>query len=288
MDASAPAASVTRMEIQQSSAYAQYIRSLGWIVERVDGVFVYIKPFPLIGGLAKIQRGKTLPSPQALVPVLRSHGVRKLAVEPDASVKQPVFDAWIRTVRTFVAINTDYFLPTKTIRVNLSPSEESLFKTLSEAKRRAVRRAEKNHIRVYASADIDAFIRLKSRSAGLLGFITTAGVRQLWNILPEKNKCILFADHGNTHVAGILLLFWSGTAYYWIAGATKQGKKLFAPTSLVWQAIRESKRRNMRYLDFVGVWDERIPHKNHEWKGFTKFKEGFGGAALYYPIAGRG
>ncbi len=272
------------MEIQQSSTYAGYIRSLGWVVEKVDGVFIYIKPFPIIGGLAKIQRADTFPSPDALLSVLRTHGVRNLAVEPDASVDQTEFDTWIRTMRKSVTINTDYFLPTKTLRVDLTPTGETIFKKFSEAKRRAVRRAEKNHVRVRVSDDIDTFIRLKNRSAGFLGFITTAGVRKLWNALPGKNKCVLLADLGDTYVAGILLIFWNNVAYYWIAGATRQGKKLFAPTYLVWEALRESKRRNMKCLDFVGVWDERIPEKNHEWKGFTKFKEGFGGTPLYYPL----
>jgi len=272
------------MEIQQSSTYAGYIRSLGWVVEKVDGVFIYIKPFPIIGGLAKIQRAITFPSPDALISVLRTHGVRNLAVEPDASVEQTEFESWIRAIRASVKVNTDYFLPTKTLRVDLTPSEEVIFKTLSEAKRRAVRRAEKNHVGVHVSDDIDTFIRLKNRSAGFLGFITTAGVRKLWSALPKKNKCVLLADLGGTYVAGILLIFWNNVAYYWIAGATRQGKKLFAPTYLVWEALRESKRRNMKYLDFVGVWDERIPEKNHEWKGFTKFKEGFGGTSLYYPL----
>jgi len=59
---------------------------------------------------------------------------------------------------------------------------------------------------------------------------------------------------------------------------------LFAPTLLVWEALKLAKNRGAKQFDFVGVWDERIPNKFHEWKGFTKFKEGFGGAAQYYPL----
>ena len=92
--------------------------------------------------------------------------------------------------------------------------------------------------------------------------------------------------YADTHkiVGGILLVFWEKTAYYWIAGATKQGKKLFAPTLLVWEALKTAKRHRMKQFDFVGVWDERTADQHHDWLGFTKFKEGFGGKTFYYPI----
>lgn len=273
------------MEIQQSALYAEYIRSLGWIVEKIDGCFIFIKPFPLIGGLAKIQRVTRLPKIRAILPILRKYRVRTLAIEPDSRVQQRVFTRWCRNASRYIKLNRDPFIPSKTIRVTLQKDEHELFGQLSEAKRRAVRRAQKNGISVSVSMDIDALIRLKNRSAGFLGFITTAGARKLWATLPDGKKAILLARNGNMQiVGGIMLICWNHIAYYWIAGALPSGKKLFAPTLLVWEALRESKRLGCTALDFVGVWDERHPDKNHEWKGFTKFKEGFGGKTLYYPI----
>ncbi len=38
---------------------------------------------------------------------------------------------------------------------------------------------------------------------------------------------------------------------------------------------RLEKAKGNKEFDFVGVWDERLPRKNREWKGFTKFKEGY-------------
>jgi lipid II:glycine glycyltransferase (peptidoglycan interpeptide bridge formation enzyme) len=79
-------------------------------------------------------------------------------------------------------------------------------------------------------------------------------------------------------------VFWEKTAYYWIAGATREGKKLFAPTLLVWEALKVAKRHGMKQFDFVGIWDDRKPTEHHDWLGFTRFKEGFGGTPFYYPI----
>jgi len=273
------------MEVQQSAFYAAYIRRLGWVVERVGSVYIYIKPLPLIGALAKIQRPAKLPAVTSLLPIFTKYRIRRLAAEPDAAVSQRTFSSWIADAGNHVRINTDYFLPTKTVRIDTTGNTETIFRRFSEAKRRGVRRAQKHGVTVQNPGDIRTFLDVKAKSAGFLGFITTHG------------QDLLFEEAGNTHatvltahnkkriaIAGILMLFYKNIAYYWVAGATKEGKHLFAPTLLVWEAVQEANRRGCSSLDFVGVWDERMPDNNTEWKGFTKFKEGFGGNEVYYPV----
>lgn len=273
------------MEIQQSPVYATFIRSLGWIVEYIDGIQIFIRSYPLIGGLAKMQRSLQLPNPKKLEALLKNHNIRTLVVEPDSSISQKKFTLWCKSVREFVRINTDPYIPSKTIRVDLTAPKDEIFHRFSEAKRRGVRRAQKAGISVTESSDMKNLIRIKNKSAGFMGFITTAGMDKLWQALPEKNKTVLLAhDSHEKIIGGIFLIFWEDIAYYWIAGAIKEGKKQFAPTLLVWEAILAAKNHGMKSFDFVGVWDERIPDKNQEWHGFTKFKEGFGGSELYYPI----
>lgn len=273
------------MEIQQSPLYAAYIRSLGWKVELLDGMHVFIRPFPLIGGLAKIQRTTRLPAKIKLSALINKYHIRTIVIEPDSSVRQSDLSRWCHSMSKYVRINTDPFIPTKTIRVHLTGTEHEIFKKFTEAKQRAVRRAVKAGVTIRESDDAETMIRLKNKSAGILGFITTAGISKLWRILPPKNKTILLAYDENEKVVGaVLLIYCNSTAYYWIAGALPKGKKLFAPTLLVWEALKIAKKQGMNYFDFVGAWDERIPDKNLEWKGFTKFKEGFGGEPLYYPL----
>lgn len=273
------------MEIHQSPLYAKYIRSLGWKVETLDGIYIFIRPFAIIGGLAKIQRSIRLPAKTRLLPVLTKYRIRTLVIEPDSRVKQSDFSRWCKDAAVYVNINKDPFIPTKTIRVRLTDTESAIFAKFTEAKQRAVRRAGKAGVTVSISDDIRELIKLKNKSAGFLGFITTAGVSKLWHILPPQYRSILIARSPDNEVIGaIFLLFWQKIAYYWIAGALPKGKKMFAPTLLVWEAMKTARNQGMHWLDFVGVWDERIPNKNLEWKGFTKFKEGFGGETLYYPL----
>ncbi|MDP1722862.1 MAG: peptidoglycan bridge formation glycyltransferase FemA/FemB family protein [Candidatus Gottesmanbacteria bacterium] len=311
------------MEIQQSSLYASYITSLGWHVESVDGSQLFIKQFPLYGGFAKLQRVTRLPTIHDLLPLLSKYRVRKLSVEPDSAIPQKKFSRWLTELSPHISLVTTPYIPTKTIRVDLEGPEKEIFMRFSEAKRRAVRRAVKNQITILPSDHIEDLIHIKNRSAGFLGFITTTGINKLWPIFAPEHAAVLLAyspnmssrppsrdpssnrflnwipghlparlrqamragaRNDNHVVGGILLLFWDTIAYYWIAGATREGKKLFAPTLLVWEAIKLAKKREAKQFDFVGVWDERLPAENHNWKGFTKFKEGFGGTELYYPI----
>lgn len=265
--------------------YAEYIRSLGWTVETLGDYSVFIRPFFRIFGLAKIQRTRTLPDQNSLIKLIRKHHIRTLVIEPDSQVTQQEFSRWCRKLAPYVRINSDPFIPSKTIRVDCTASEDDIFNRFTEAKRRAVRRSKKIGVTVSQTEDIEKLIRIKNASAGFMGFITTVGTDKLWRVLSPTQKAILLASdaHGNT-IGGLFLIFWDDIAYYWIAGAIPEGKKQFAPTLLVWEALKLAKKNNMKTFDFVGAWDERIPNKNHEWHGFTKFKEGFGGTPLYYPI----
>lgn len=278
------------MELQQSEQYERYVRSLGWQVISVDGARIFLRSIPLTGVFAKMQRPNHLPFLPKLVTELKRHHVRTIAVEPPETVDPSEYGSYIRSLTLWFTVSRSHFLPTKTILVDTTPPEDTMFARFSQAKRRAVRRAEKNNVHVRVSSDIRDLIRIKSRSAGMFGGITTYGVDRLSRILGETHFRILLAVHDppgkpEEIVGGVLVIFWNGTALYWIAGATRHGKKLSAPSLLVWEALRLAHKRKATLFDFLGVWDERLPKENKAWLGFTKFKEGFGGTTRYYPIA---
>ncbi len=272
------------MEPQQSTLYAKYMMALKWTVIEIDGIHIFLKRFPLFGGIAKIHRPQKLPNAQKLIPILQSHKIKTLVIEPIATQNQQELNQWCLSLARYVKVNTAPYLPTKTIRIDVTPKEDEIFHSFSEAKRRAVRRATKLNVSIKQSTSIDDLIRIKNKSSGLFGFITTTGIKKLWPIFAPQHSAILLAYSGDELIGGVLLLFWDTIAYYWIAGATKKGKKLYAPTLLVWEALKLSKKHGAKLFDLVGVWDERIPKQNTDWKGFTKFKEGFGGKTLYYPL----
>lgn len=274
------------MELQQSPLYQAYIKALHWNVVVVEGSAIFYRRIPFLGTLAKLQRPEHLPYLPKLIMTLKKYGVTSISVEPKQDVPQEEFDDYVLSLKKFFKVISSPFIPTKTIMIDLTPSKQEIFSRFTSPKRRAVRRAEKNNIHITQSHDIRDLIAIKSKGAGMFGSITTHGIDRLWKLFYPKHATILLAQTDNKKVvAGTLLLFWNKTALYWIAGATHEGKKLFAPTLLVWHALQTGKKHNCTAFDFIGVWDERKPHQFSEWKGFTKFKEGFGGTPLYYPIS---
>ncbi len=273
------------MEIQQSPLFVQYIKKLGWTIEKIGNYTIFIKSFFFMGAIGKLQRTTALPSSTKIIALIKKHHIKLLVIEPDSKISSKTFSLWIDHIKSYVRISTAHYLSTKTIRVDLTPSEENIFHNFREAKRRAVRRAKSLGVTIRESTDIQKFLTFKGITAGFLGNLTTYGVKELWPYFSPNNATILLAYNTDQNVVGgVLLLYWDNIAYYWLAGATKEGKKLFAPTLLVWESLTTAKKKGCTSFDFIGVWDERLPKENLNWKGFTKFKEGFGGKELYYPL----
>jgi lipid II:glycine glycyltransferase (peptidoglycan interpeptide bridge formation enzyme) len=278
------------MELQQSPIYENYIKSIGWRVTKLEGINIFHRQIFLMGGIAKIQRCDHLPDLNKLINLLKNNHIFRLALEPAPQVNQLELNKYCQKLKQAgININSSAFIPTKTIIVDISKSEDEIIKSFTEAKRRAVRKAQKNGVYILESSNIKSLISIKDESAGLFGFIVTSGQTQMWNNFYPNHASILLAytqKNPTKIIGGILLIIWEKIGYYWIAGATRPAKKLFAPTLLAWEAIKTAKKYNCNKFDFVGVWDERMPRDNRTWLGFTKFKEGFGGQNLYYPVTG--
>jgi lipid II:glycine glycyltransferase (peptidoglycan interpeptide bridge formation enzyme) len=288
-------------ELQQIPLFGTYIQKLHWTVEVIDDQQFFIKQFPFMGGFAKLERAYPLPNVQKVQALIKKHNIKRMVIESSERNTQEEFFSWCSQIKKMVTVLTTPYLQSKSIRIDVTPSEENIFKQFSEAKRRAVRRAIKNNVTVSERSTIRELLTIKNYSAGFLGFITTSGLKQMWKIFGTERTTSVLAfspnpslwaringlvdptDKTKELVGGIFMVFSGDIAYYWIAGASKKGKKLAAPTLLVWEALKIAKKRNCKWFDFVGVFDERFPNENLAWKGFTKFKEGFGGTTLYYP-----
>jgi lipid II:glycine glycyltransferase (peptidoglycan interpeptide bridge formation enzyme) len=265
-------------DIRQSQQFACFMRSLGWKSEKYKDEYIYLRKFPLFGHFAKMPRTKYANEISQILSFIKAKKVFKFKFAPFVDLDDINSNKYISLLLdSKLRIENEPFNPTTTIVFDLSKSFDELFDNFSEAKRRAVRRALKNNISIKITDDYNSFINIREKQYSPLGFMMTFEMKSLWESFYPKNARLLLAYDKNQPVAGILLLFYDNISYYWYASALNKGKKLFAPTLLVYEALKLSQRLGCRIFDFEGVYDERFPKIGKSWKGFTKFKEGFGG-----------
>lgn len=270
-------------DLRQSPQFANFMNDIGWQAERIDSAFIYLRKFPFLGYFAKIPRIKP-PFPFTKInKLMKTKKIFQLKIAPFVTYADKKYQLYRQQfITNGYKIENSPFNPTIDINIDLTRSENMIFRNFTSAKRRAVRRAIKNGVIVKESTNIEAFIKIRKKQYFPMGFLFTSEMKALWKNFYPKNATLLLAYKVNRPVAGILLLFYDKVAYYWYASALPVGKKLFAPTLLVWKALRLSKKRDCKIFDFEGIYDERFPKAAASWRGFTKFKEGFGGKKVVY------
>ena len=283
------------MDIRQSPQYAAYLKSLGWQVEKLGQWYIFIKKFPLIGSLIKIQRAPWPLSFAEIEKLAQKYRAFQIIIEPAS----PKTASRGETSLSHFPLPTSHpglhplkspFIPTKTLIKDLKGTEQEIFASFSKNKRRDIRLAEKKGLLVKAGSPND-FAKLKKDyllKKFILPFGTEREINRLCQAFGENARILVvypsgaLAKEGGLPIAGTLLLFHDKVAYYWQAAATPQGKRLLAPTLLVWEAIKLSKKLGCTAFDFEGVYDKRFP-QNKSWLGFTNFKEGFRGEEVICP-----
>ena len=82
-------------------------------------------------------------------------------------------------------------------------------------------------------------------------------------------------------LAASLFFDYQDTRYYMQSAADIDYKKFPATVALLTTALFDAKEQGIKYFDFWGIAPEGAPD-SHPWKGFTKFKQSFGGAPVEY------
>ena len=245
------------------------MRALGWDVVELENsrghvVRGFSKKIPLLGKILKVQR--------------YSGEISTEHIGASVVYLEPLDDAPVGFEKAKAC-----FVPSKTIQIDLTKSEETLLKNLKQKTRYNIKIAEKNGVTIKKSQDIDVFLDSWHKEARNRGMWLSQRneITGLWNAF-GKSAQVYFAYKGNELLGGLLIISTPDPSYYMFAASTEYGKKLFAPTFLTWEAIKEAKKNKKKVFDFDGIYDER--YKNTEnWKGFTRFKEGFGGEVITYP-----
>ncbi|MBI4004924.1 peptidoglycan bridge formation glycyltransferase FemA/FemB family protein [Candidatus Roizmanbacteria bacterium] len=171
--------------------------------------------------------------------------------------------------------------PDWTIIVDLTQSEEQLLTNMKPKTRYNIRLAQRKGVQVKESSDDEGFqIFLK------LYFETCRRQRyfghneqyhkMIWQHLKQHTAHILIAYYENTPIAAYELFHFRDTLYYPYGGSSLLYKNIMAPNVLMWEAMLFGKKLGATKFD---LWGSLPPdHEGNEsWRGFTRFKEGYGG-----------
>src|SRR3989344_1585103 len=261
-------------DLRQTPQYARYMETLGWQTAKVNGDYLYFRKLPLIGNVGKLQRPQKLPTAEQLRALQKRHHLSVLYLEPTRH-PSPITHHLTRAKSAF--------LPSKTIYIDLAISEETLLKEMKPKTRYNIGLAARRGVIIKNSTLINEFANLWQSSARKRGMWLPQKkeIKALWSAYRDKAH-LLLAHSAEKPIAGVLLVESPEIMYYMYAGSTSEGKKLFAPTLLAWEAMRLAKEKGKKFFDFEGIYAPRYK-STKTWKGFTKFKEGFGGKVVEYP-----
>lgn len=276
------------MDLRQTDEYAKYLSSIGWVVERdkKTKTNIYIKKIPLLGlGVLKLQRPISLPQINDLKRIIKKHRVIQSNIET-------LNDNDISTImKNGYKKNKTPFLPGTTISIDLSFSEKALLSLMKAKSRYNIRLAKKRGVVVKV---VDGEMLMKNiKLFEDLFYMQRQNAKRLGIfLLPKKwfkvqiksfgTKCFAtMAYIKNELVAATFYMTSDDGIFYSHNGSTKVGRQNYAPTACVWKGMLEGKKRKLDFFDFEGIYDPRSKIKR--WKGFTRFKKGFGGRKVMYP-----
>ena len=183
-----------------------------------------------------------------------------------------------------------------TWRLDLARSEEQLLLGMRKTTRYLIRQAQK-------SADIDILKNPAPEGAQLEPFDYIEKYNELYqatvdrhNFTPFdlgylKNEFSMFGADGQAMtilgrykkelVAGGIFIYWQGEGYYHQGASNQKFSKIPVSYLVLWEAIREAKRRGCIAFNFWGGIDPDSK-PGHPWAGLSRFKMGFGGTKYEY------
>jgi len=170
-----------------------------------------------------------------------------------------------------------------TWKLDIRPTEEELLINMRKTTRYLIRQAMKNQdITIEKSTnldDVELYQKLNAQVAKRQNFVpfSFGYIGNEFEAFLKDNQVVLFfSKYKNEVAAAALVIFWQGIGFYHQAASDSKYAKFSIPYLLLWEAIKEAKRRGCILYDFWGFIDpERNP--KHPWAGPTLFKMGFGG-----------
>jgi len=175
-----------------------------------------------------------------------------------------------------------HILAETTWLLDLSASEEELLSAMGKNHRNLIRRCEREGVKVVSSSDnqsLAEFNQLHDETAKRHKFhrFSDEYVSREFSAFAPSNQVKIFNAYlpSGELDSSAVIMYYGKMAAYRHGASLNLNPKLPSSYLLQWEAIKEAKRRGIRWYNFWGIAPEN--NKKHPFFGITHFKKGFGG-----------
>jgi len=172
-------------------------------------------------------------------------------------------------------------VPAETVRIDLRPTEESLWRAVDHSVRQGVRKAKDNGLAVREVTDeaelgriyplIDRFGRDRD-----FAIVSERRLRAMHRLLRPSGRWHVLVGESGSSAAGIALLWLSNQlSGLMVLGSAPEYAKAQLTSLLAWESIRTSKIYGASLFDFLG-----LPPKGSSLSGIRRFKLKWGGSVV--------
>ncbi len=144
-------------------------------------------------------------------------------------------------------------IPSPTYLLNLKTEESRLLENMKESLRRQIRKAERN-LEVTAGQPDELAMLFDAELRGKVGrnLLPLPQLTALLALLKGENGFLLAARASGQVLGGIAIVRNFRSYYYLIGAQNEKGREMAAMSGLMWEAIREVRRRGAPLFDFEG------------------------------------
>lgn len=278
---------INNLPLRQTDSWGRFMELIGWQAKRCDSALVLIKKFPFgLGSFIKILDLDRVPPWGEIFEICRRQRcwaihVQTVFKEGSQEARKVVEELEKNSFRRSCPLS-----PSKTIWIDLTKTPDELLADFRPAVRTDLRRAEKLGLEVERSDDIEVFAKfwrsqMRRKGDWLAG---TKEIEALWRAFKDQAWLLITKSGGGRGEvnAGVLLIENSKVIHYMYAVSTPEANLRKAPTRLVWESLKLGQKLGCHRFDFEGVYDLRFAGQQKSWRGFSRFKEGFGGVPVVY------
>ncbi len=167
--------------------------------------------------------------------------------------------------------------------LDLSSSYHEILLNMEKNHRYLIRRCEKENVKIekfnYAAAlgDFNKLLSVTAKRHKFHRFSDDYISKEFEAFAPQDQTLILdaFLSDGTLDSTAIIM-YYGNMAVYRHGASLGADKKLPTSYLLQWEAIKEAKKRGIKWYNFWGIAPQNAS-KKHPFYGITHFKKGFGG-----------